>query len=188
MPHIEAHGFLFETFRELEEFKDFIKAIFSDWSCADTLTIEMFVSRIETRKGEQRIYLRVLDTDADQGKKIARRLRLEEFDVQFVCLDGFFSQPLYSLQEIRKELSWLIERIDWTKAMCEIYSGNPALAISAFGRSIGQMKALHPDFQFPSPAEMSAKWEMPPEEARGTEEGVKASWIRWHQMLKILEG
>lgn len=89
-----------------------IVKIFADWSCAKEMITDEILSDPSDLRGVAQPYLRVYDTNEEEGGRIVWRLRLEGFDVEFIYLDDFFAKSAYSRTEIIEDLQFLASICD----------------------------------------------------------------------------
>lgn len=118
------------------------------------------------------------------------RLRLEGFDVEFKKLDGFLPKPLYSLEEIKQELRDITSGPDeYGETMKQMMSGLPTRAANNFKIAIERyvMAGYQPRQYYSGDDEFVSKVQAPAPDA-SDDEARRARFIRWCQMLAILEG
>jgi len=185
MPNIEIHGITFSR-----EFLAQISLIFGDWSCAKDMVITAPNSIVTDLQGKPQPFIRVWDTDAQRGEKIARRLRLEGFDVELpVQLAKFLAKPLYTIKEVAEEMHRIYPmRTEFCEqAFDQLLAGESTRAIFIFTSAIMDMQAEYSNVPEPHEADLRDKIEAP----RKSDDSVIANWKRrnrWHQMLAILSG
>lgn len=193
MPNIEIRGSRIRGVYRPEVVaatKAKIKQIFSDWPCGKNMVVDVVDSDVENLAGEPQPYLRVWDTNADEGERVALRLRLEGFEVELpVKLAKFLSKPIYTAQEIQDELTRIFRYIlcvtTGAFSIETARSGN-FTPIRAFLK--GRLGfAPYCNFSPPTDEELSKRIEVPDWD-NPSEETSRLNFIRWHQMIAILGG
>ncbi len=99
MPNIELYGFGFE--QESLRIKKQIKDIFKAWP---DMVITVVQSVVNDMQNARQPFVRVLDSNAERGERIALRIAMEGFDAEFQKLSKFLPRWLYTLEEIEEEL------------------------------------------------------------------------------------
>jgi hypothetical protein len=139
-------------------------------------------------RGMEQPYLRVYDTNEVEGEKIAFRLRLEGFDVEFIKLNKFLPKPLYSIGEIEAELRSLTafrsdNYAEVSQALC--FCENVKEKVCPY--FLNAMSSLPSGLTDPQP---SAEELSKPITVTSDPGAIpwRARYIRWHQMLAILGG
>ena len=153
MPNIEIHGTCDDGFFDRsvsDEIGAKIKEIFTDWPCATSMVITTVHSQVRDLQGNPQPYLRVWDTDEEEGEKIAFRLRLEGFDVEFKMLDAFLPKPMYTLEEILEELKLLTGEDYFSRVKHFLLQGDSDRAIEVLDRCT-DTTAKCPAEKIPSP-------------------------------------
>jgi hypothetical protein len=182
MPNIEFHGTRNQLGFDARQFRAKIKAIFADWSCKD-MVVDIIDSDVQDLQDNPQPYLRVLDTNAEEGERIAFRLRLEGYDVEFIHLTKFFSKSMYTLEEIQTELLFLSgSRENYDKAISQLLSVLPDMAISFLKAAIlKECWREKPSTSELSVYHVSASCDQ-------SHEAKRIRYVRLCQMLDILEG
>lgn len=179
--NIEIHGASVGT-EWISEFWPKIMAIFENWPCAREMVVTIADSAATDLQGVPQPFLRVWDTDAERGRMIARRLRLEGFEVELpVKLAGFLPKPLYSREEIEAELQLLAgeHSYQWTCVREDLLLGDSTSARNLLNR--GLLYTCADDKKIPQMGRVEA-----PDQNDASHKAFISRHIRRFQMLAIL--
>jgi len=155
-----------------------IKLMFNDWPCYDDMVITIVDSYVADLRGNPKPYIEVLDTEPKQGKKIAFRLKLAGYDVEFTKLNEFFAEPLYTIDEIEEEIKIILAPLKCQPIIVSLRLGDPLYASRAFRFALLEIKT--PQFEVD---ELNQLMKM----KLGALPDSRRQYVRWHQMLAILE-
>ena len=161
-----------------------LERIFADWPCAEDLVITTIISEVRDLNGKNQPYLRVWETDAEEGRKIALRLRLEGFKVELPPPTEFFPKPIYSMKEIATELRQISNTPEaYETALQGLLGGDSKLACDFFRTEL----ASDPYCSLVPPISAELEIKLPPVEPHNfSMSAIQYRLIRWTQMLAIL--
>jgi hypothetical protein len=180
MPNVEIHTVDNTLLPAGETIREEILKIFANWSCAGDMITDIIMSDPRDLKGTEQPYLRVYDTNEEEGKKIAWRLQLEGFDVELIKLNKFLPKPMYSIGEIEEELRILTNVGGVSCAMALLRSGAPLDVIGILGYGLTKKYANE---SAPTTEELSQRFVYDP-----TANACRGQFIRWTQMRNLFCG
>lgn len=186
MPNLELYGFDRAAINGNASAFAKIKTVFANWPCASDMIVTIVSdSRALSLQGDPQPYIRVWDTDKEEGEKIALRLRLEGFEVELPPpLSRFLAKPLYTIEEMVSELRSIIrDREAYVDIVNLLLAGDVMSARTFF---VAELAAEpYSSFLPPTAEELSIKHSAPRTNDYSSE-ALQARFVRWYQMLGIL--